>query len=139
METNIIIDMTVVIIPIFLDLVQPANDIIMDNARRPNRSDEVPIIRFNKKSAVVTFFKYPPGVVFIIIVVNAKTEIRKLAVAVTAAIKIAFKILLFLSETKRFATTVIEKPLNSEEIRTVCFASSFQYSKVICILKSPLR
>jgi len=133
MSKSVNIPITVVYIPTFFDLVHPDNEIITDRENNPIIKDIVPIIRGTKKSFVVTFFKYPPEVVIIDICIIAKTETKKQPADKVADFKIRFISLSFLSDTNKFATTVIENPLNNELIRTVCLANSFQYSNVISI------
>ena len=48
---------TVVKIPVFLDLVQPDNEISIDSATKPIIKVAIPIILGSKKSFAVTFFK----------------------------------------------------------------------------------
>ncbi|CAL2078676.1 Membrane protein [Tenacibaculum sp. 190524A02b] len=125
------IPITVVYIPTFFDLVHPDKEIIIDRENNPIKKAMTPIIRGTKKSFSVTFFKYPPGVVIIDICIIAKTVIKKHPADKVADFKIRLNNLLFLSDTNKFATTVIENPLSNELIKIVCLANSFQYSKVI--------
>ncbi|WP_109301427.1 hypothetical protein [Aquimarina sp. AU474] len=113
------IPMVLVKIPVLLDFTQPDNDIMADKAKSPIIKVNRPIIRGIKKSLIVTFFMYPPGVVIIEICVIAKTETRKHPADIVPSFKILFISLSFLSETNILATIAIEKPLNRALIKIV--------------------
>lgn len=120
----------VVIIPIFLDLVQPTKEIIAIKDIVPERNVITPRILSNIKSLLTIFFGNPT-VVIIITDVHAKIETRNKLAAKVATTMTYFDNRVFRSEIKRFAITRIENPPSSELIKTVCVASLFQYSKVI--------
>lgn len=116
---RVITPITVVKIPVFLDLVQPDNEISIDSATKPIIKVVIPIILGSKKSFAVTFSKYPPSVVIIKIFVIAKTETRKQLADIVAVFSNQFVSLLLLSETIMLATIAIEKPPNNALINMV--------------------
>ena len=130
---KVIIPITVVNIPIFLDLVQPAKEIIVINEIIPDRKVLTPIIRGNFKSLCLTSIGYPL-VVIISTPVIAKTVIKKKQAANIEAIIIFLVRRVFVLETNRLATTAIENPASKELIVIVISANLFQYSNVISVI-----
>ena len=108
---------TVENIPAFLDFVQPESEIKVVKANKPSIKHIIPIILGNKKSLEVTFFRYPPGVVIIEILVIAKTLTRKQAADTVAVLNSLLLILSDLSETIRLATIAMENPLSKALIK----------------------
>ena len=122
-------------LPIFLDLVQPANEIIAIKEAIPKKNEMEPKTRGRNKSLSTTLNGYPT-VVFINTLVIAKTVIKKKLAAKVETTIIVFDNLVFTSETNKFAITAIENPPSKELIVIVCSANLFQYSKVISVIYS---
>ena len=126
-------EITVVTIPIFLDLVQPTKEIIDSKDIIPNKRVAAPSVLWYVNSLLSIFSGYP-GVVIIITAVHANMEIRNKPAANVEVSRIYFISFVLTSATKRFAITKIEKPPKSETIKTVWLESLFQYSKLISVI-----
>lgn len=126
-------EITVVTIPIFLDLVQPTKEIIESKDIIPNRRVAAPSVLWYVNSLLSIFSGYP-GVVIIMTAVHANMEIRNKPAANVEVNRIYFISFVLTSATKRFAITKIEKPPKSETIKTVWLESLFQYSKLISLI-----
>jgi len=116
----------VVYLPSFFDFVQPDKAIITVNEKSPTTSVKIPIV-LGMKNSFSVMVSGKPGVVIIANCVMAKSVTRKQPADKVAAFNMRLVSLSFLSDTSKLATTVIENPLNSELMRIVCLASSFQY------------
>ncbi len=124
--------MTVVNLPKFFDLVHPDNEIIVIKEIIPIKKEIPPISLGNIKSSPETL-NGNPSVVIIRILVIENNAIKKKLAAVTANFIIFLTKRLLVSETKKLATTAIEKPANNELIIIIWSASLFQYSNDISI------
>ncbi len=122
--------MVVVNLPIFLDLVQPAKEIIVIKDIIPKRNVIPPIIDGIIKSPFV-ILRGNPFVVIIRIFVIANTEVKKKLAAKIVAFIIFLDKRVFVSDTKKFAITVMENPLSNELITIIWSESLFQYSNDI--------
>ena len=105
-KIRVITPMIVVNFPNFLDLVQPAKAINTVKDIIPKSNVSPPIVDGIINSAFV-IFRGNPFVVIINIFVIANTEIKKELAAKTAAFIMFLDKRVFVSETKKFATTAI--------------------------------
>jgi hypothetical protein len=125
--------MTVVNLPRFFDLVHPDSEIIVIKEIIPIRKEITPTSLGNIKSSPETLNGNPSVVIIRILVIENNAIKKKLAAIVANFIIVLIKRLL-VSETKKLATTAIEKPANNELITMIWSASLFQYSNEISII-----
>ncbi len=122
--------MTVVNLPNFFDFVHPDSEIIVIKEIIPIKKEIPPTSLGNIKSSTETLNGNPSVVIIRILVIENNAIKKKLAAIVANFIIFLIKRLL-VSETKKLATTAIEKPASNELITMIWSASLFQYSNDI--------